>query len=204
MEQDESHKVKEDYEFTEKNSEWDSNRMMGLAAIFISILSMGAVIYQSYLSREENELIRIQQSATVLPYLSFWHSDIDDKFKFVIANKGVGPAFIKEVKFIGIDSQSKDTTHFKNSHQLINFMEEKSSLLDSTPNVKSSFRSNMLLTQNEEKEIIVFYSEDSNELSLIKDEFYNHLGGLQITYEDVYGARWILDSNSDSPQKVEK
>lgn len=33
-----------------------------------------AIIYQFYLGREENKLMRIQQQEDVLPYLEFWRT----------------------------------------------------------------------------------------------------------------------------------
>jgi hypothetical protein len=40
----------------------------------------------------------MQQSASVLPHLNQWYSDYNNAFKFVVGNKGVGPAFIEDVK----------------------------------------------------------------------------------------------------------
>ena len=67
MKPDELENNKIAYNNQSNRTERDTNRIMGMAAIFISVLSMVAVIYQSYLAREDNELTRIQQSASVLP-----------------------------------------------------------------------------------------------------------------------------------------
>jgi len=48
------------------------------------------------LSREENELIRKKQSASILIYLSEWFSNTQSEFKITYGNRSVGPAFKKK------------------------------------------------------------------------------------------------------------
>ena len=204
MEQEEIQNIEEDNNIQPIPSKWTADRMMGIAAIFISVLSMFSVIYQSYLSREENELIRIQQSATVLPYLSDWFIQTEGKFKVVIGNKGVGPAFIKEVQFTAIDLETKDSVFFNNSDQLSAFMEQQSVLLDTIPFVGSTFRANMLLSQNETKELFVYSYDTHNQGRLIRKEYQKFSVSYTIVYEDVYGTAWILHSKGDAPVKIKK
>lgn len=190
-------------ESPQKKSDYDTNRIMGIAAIFISVLSAMAVIYQSYLAREENKLMRIQQSATVLPYLDFWYSNIGDEYKFVFENKGIGPAFIKDVKFIGIDSNQEDTLTFNNIHKFSNFIEEQSPFIDSISVIKSSFNANMLLSPSEKKEFLVFSFKDKDQKRRFGKEFSKYSGGFKIVYEDVYGAKWKFHSDIGFPVKIE-
>ncbi len=191
----------------EKDSEpgettWDSNKIMGVAAIFISILSMFAVIYQSYLAREDNDLTRIQQSASVLPYLTYWYSNVEGEFKFVLANKGVGPAFVKEVHFFGNDEECQDSVAFSESDDLFAFMSLKSGLIDSTNRVKSSFGPNDLLSPSEVKELIAYKYRDKQHAARLAEKFHALLLRFQIVYEDVYGSAWKLDSERGYPEKL--
>lgn len=183
-------------------SNQNSNRIMGMAAIFISILSMITLIYQSYLAREENELIRIQQGASVLPYLDFSYSNVGNKYEFYIENKGVGPAFIKDVKFIVFDLVSKDTVFHNSSHSIYEFVKEKSIFLDSISVTKSSFKSNMLISPNERINYLVFQFDNNTQRMKFKDEFYKYFSTFEIIYEDVYGSRWTLKSQKDYPMKL--
>lgn len=204
MEQDELQNIEEDNTNQTKKSSQDTNRIMGMAAIFISILSMIAVIYQSYLAREENNLIRIQQSATVLPYLANWYSNVGKEYKIVIENKGVGPAFIKDAKFIGVDLKSKDSLTFKNSNSLCDFMNQQSTFFDSLPQIRNPIQPNMLLSPNERKEIFIYSFDNRKQKSRFIKEFDKYYAGLKITYEDVYGSAWILDSEKGYPIKLKK
>ncbi len=178
-----------------------TNRFMGMAAIFVSALSMIAVTYQSYLAREENKLMQTQQSAAVLPYLDYWYSNLGDEFKFVIANKGVGPAFIKDVQFIAIDANEERLT-FSSSHQLVAFIRKQSTFIDSLEVVNSSLRANMLMSPNEQKVYANFTMDNPEIKRRFKKEFDKYWGGVKITYEDVFGTTWILDSNKGYPEKI--
>ena len=94
---------------------WTTDKIMSTSALFISVLSLVGLMYQSYLAREENKLIQMQQSASVLPYLNQWYSEYDNSFKLILGNKGVEPAFIKDVRII-LDS----TKTFDNTNTLFN------------------------------------------------------------------------------------
>lgn len=188
----------------ELNKKTDNNKLMGLVAIFISVLSMIAVIYQSYLAREENTLTRVQQSAAVLPYLNFSYSNVGNEYKFVIKNKGVGPAFIKSVEFTGMDINNKDSLFFNSSHQFHHFLTQKSTFIDSVPVTKSSFHANMLLSPNEGKEFFIFSFIDENQKRQFGNQYYKYFRRLKIVYEDIYGSQWILNSDKGYPEKLKK
>ncbi|MEO1517088.1 MAG: hypothetical protein AAFV95_18840 [Bacteroidota bacterium] len=183
---------------------WDQNinRITSMAAIFISVLSMIAVIYQSYLSREENELIRIQQSATVLPYLSGSFSENDNKFQIVLENKGVGPAFIKKVTFRAVDAENKDSLLFDNSDKVFQYMRQKSAFLQPLRLRTSTLVANMLLSQNEVKRIAEFFYEDDKQLQQIRQELQRFDVSMEVVYEDVYGTAWMYHSSKGFPEKV--
>ena len=204
MKPDELENNKIEYNNQSNRTERDTNRIMGMAAIFISVLSMVAVIYQSYLAREDNELTRIQQSASVLPYLDYYYSDLGAEYKFVIENKGVGPAFIKDLKLKGFDLEKEDTVFFSSSNRFLDFLGEKSSFLDSIPTVNNSFYSNLLLSPGEKRAFFVFSFENKNQKNKFRKEYYKYYAGYEIIYEDVYANKWILDSKRVYPVKLKK
>ena len=201
MEQNEFQNIEEVNSNSENRAKRDTNRIMGIAAIFISVLSIVAVIYQSYLAREENDLIIIQQAASVLPYLDDWYNNAGNEYKFIIENKGIGPAFIKDVKFIGSDPQNKDSLYFNSLHELFNFMMQQSSFLDSIHAEKSSINANMLLSPGERREYLVFTFNNDNQKRRFRKEFDTYYAGSKIIYADVYGSEWILDSEKGYPIK---
>ncbi|MEM6318014.1 MAG: hypothetical protein AAF960_10110 [Bacteroidota bacterium] len=188
---------------TTNHSKQNTNRIMGIAAVFISLLSMVAVLYQSYLAKAESERMRVQQSATVLPYLADWYNNVGNAYKCVLENKGVGPAFIKEVELLGVNVQTKDTVTFNNSGQLAQFVHQQSPFFDSVGFINSPIYPNMLLSPNEKRTYFDFSFDDEYQKKRFQEEFYKYHVGLKITYEDVYGTAWVLDSKKGYPVKVE-
>ena len=204
MEQEKLQIMKEENNHQTSRLGQDTNRIMGMAAIFISVLSMIAVVYQSYLAREENDLIRIQQSASVLPYLSSWFSENDNKLQVILVNQGVGPAFIKEVEFKTFDLENKDSLLFNNSNKLFDYIKQKSEFLQPLRLRTSFLKANMLLPQNEIKKVAEFFYEDGKQLQQIRKELQKFNVSFKIIYEDVYGTGWIYHSNTGYPKKLGK
>lgn len=176
---------------TNKTSRWTTDRIMSTSALFISVISLIALIYQSYLAREENKLIQKQQSASVLPYLSQWNSNASESFKIVIGNKGVGPAFVKKVDILF------DSIHsFNNTDDFFLHIFQSYPQLDSIGFTSSTFKNGYLLPANETIELIKI-----SNLTGIR-EFKSILGSkpleFNIEYADVYGTRWLISNNSKS------
>jgi len=178
------------------------NSTLSKLAILVSFLSLFVIMYQSYLSREENRLSRIQQSASVLPYLSSWITDIDGEFKWIIGNQGVGPAFIKGVDLVTLDAENSDTIHFNNSDHLIVHLSDKSPFLDSLGVITSTFTANTLLPSQTEKTIVRIKYGDHVLRQRIRQAILGSLIDGKITYEDVYGTRWYIDKETDGPVKI--
>lgn len=62
-----------------------------IAAGIVSLSALTVSIYEAYLMRE-------QQAASVLPIIDFWSAyGPDAGYSLNLANKGLGPAFIKEI-----------------------------------------------------------------------------------------------------------
>ncbi|MEQ6124780.1 hypothetical protein AAON49_11295 [Pseudotenacibaculum sp. MALMAid0570] len=171
---------------------WSSEKIMSISALFVSAISLFALFYQLNLAREENELIRKQQSASVLPHLSQWFSNTNDGFKVIFGNKGVGPAFIKQVKL-----EINDTVFYNTDH-LINYSLRQIYKNDSIsiPASTSTFSEGYVLPANDVIEILVVKKPEHIKI------YRNYLAKSEldytITYADVYGAEWILSNKNDN------
>ncbi|WP_299364398.1 hypothetical protein [Winogradskyella sp.] len=117
-----------------KRIKWTTEKIMSSSALFISVISLIALLYQSYLAREENKLMQKQQSASVLPYLSQWISNSSEGHQIVIGNKGVGPAFIEKVE-LSINSEYS----FNNTDDLFTHILKANKGMDSINYLTSTF-----------------------------------------------------------------
>jgi len=182
-----------------KGIRWSAEKIMSISALFVSAISLFALFYQLNLAREENELIRKQQGASVLPHLSQWFSQTEEGFKIVFGNKGVGPAFIKEVKL-----ELKDTT-FYNTDNLMNHLLKELYKKDSIAiNASTStFSKGYVLPANE---IIEITHIKKPEFAKVFRDFLQTIElDYTVTYADVYGSEWSLSNKeNDSPYPVPK
>lgn len=174
-----------------KKTFWSSEKIMSTSALFVSVISLVALFYQLSLAREENELIRKQQSASVLPHLSQWSSSTSNSLKIIFGNKGVGPAFIKKVKFEINDSI------FYNSDHLFNYIAldiyNKDSILLSA--LTSTFSKGYVLPANQTIEIISM--NDPKNINVLKKYMNDKELECTIIYADVYGTEWKLSSKNE-------
>lgn len=184
-----------------KKVNWTTDKIMSTSALFISVISLIALLYQSYLAREENKLIQVQQSATVLPYLSQWFSYKSGSFKIVIGNKGVGPAFIQNVEMTLIN-QKKDTLTFDNSDHLFSTIFDMTKGLDSVSYSTSTFAEGLVLPANEALDIITIRNTDA--IETFRNAIVETDLSYRIVYSDVYGSEWVISGEEEIPVKLEK
>lgn len=166
---------------------WTSDKIMSTSALFISVISLIALLYQSYLAREENKLIQKQQSASVLPHLNQWYSNSNEKFQLVIGNKGVGPAFITNVE-LSLDSIHK----FDNSDDLFKTLFKSKKELDTIPYISSTLIKGFVLPANDVINVIEIHGQNNIRtfgIVIARTDIQ-----YKITYEDVYGTSWLLSS----------
>ena len=172
-----------------KKINWTTDKIMSTSALFISVISLIALLYQSYLAREENKLIQMQQSASVLPHLNQWYSNYNNTFKFVVGNKGVGPAFIDEVE-IALDSEHK----FNNTKDLFDYIFKNNKVLDTIPYTYSTLIKGFVLPANEQIDILEI--KNAKHIQPIRDVLNNENITYKIVYKDVYGSKWVLTNDN--------
>lgn len=177
--------MSEEKESKKSKINWSAEKVMSISALFISAISLFALFYQLNLAREENELIRKQQSASVLPHLGYWYSNSSEGFKIIFGNKGVGPAFIKKV-----DMVLDDSIHFSTSDLLFRHVFSNAKGLDSVQYSNSTLAKGYVLPANEKMEVIVIKNRKG--IKIFKDYMDAHKLDFSIFYEDVYGTRWKL------------
>lgn len=169
---------------------WSAEKVMSISALFVSTISLFALFYQLNLAREENELIRKEQKASVLPHLSQWYSTLDNKFRIVFGNRGVGPAFVKKVELVLNDSLKYD-----NTDDLIKYIYKNMGAVESADYTSSTFTDGRVIPAGEEVVVIAIKDLESRKL-FIKYLDKNTLE-FDVIYEDIYGTRWSLNNKKD-------
>lgn len=177
---------------------WTPEKVMSSSAVVISLVSLVALFYQLNLAREENDLIRKQQSASVLPHLSFAYSTSSQRYQISVVNKGVGPAFVTEAEFVlnGTETFGRSDLLFNRISEIIQEAEGQKAVMSTY-----SFQKGEVIPANQEMEILSTRGETPTALFL---KYLNSLDwDYSVIYEDVYGAQWKLSRENIFPVAVE-
>lgn len=172
----------------------DGNLLMSFAAIFLSAGTLFILIYQSNLISKQFELQQRQQFASAMPYLLLGLSNDGSNIKFVLANQGLGPAFVEVVRV-----HYKDTI-FENSdlasaHYHLGKMDKNINELYSYSNI---FPGLLVSPQEKIEHLNLELSED-----IKYDLLTNGDAELEIEYRSIYHERWRIKGVFGIPEKIE-
>ncbi len=165
------------------------DRLFGVAAFFISIATFVVYIYEA-------NLIRTQQYASVLPYLEMWNNrPNDDTYKLILANNGIGPAFIKEVRV------SYEGKHYEGDH--VDFHYHVMYPKDTTFRfITTNMRPGRVIPAGQQIELIVI--EKDPEVSQKAYGLYGkQAANIEIVYASVYDEKWKMEGMGNQPEKLD-
>lgn len=179
---------------------WNSDKLLSLFAFLISVGTFVTFAYQTYLIREQQDLILKEQYASVLPYLTIypWREGPPGSgdLSINLINNGLGPAFIKDVK-VHYEEKTYNLDHVKFiskfifPHNPINYGSREIPVGFVVP----AGQKYVLLQSNDAKaeEVIGDLFAGSDPPKVI----------IEITYSSVYDETWVIKSSNYVPEKLE-
>ncbi len=81
-------------------SKWDTDRIVGICAMVVSVATLAALSYQAYLTRQA-------ERRSVLPYMYIALASNDHGTAVMLENTGIGPALIESIH---VHDKSRDIT----------------------------------------------------------------------------------------------
>lgn len=174
----------------EKKNFWNVDKIIGLSAIFISVMTLFVLMYQTSIMRE-------QQRLSVFPHLSLNNSGTGtSNFSFVLHNNGIGPAFVESVCVIHKGKRYEmDIPNFLNKH------------IPQSDSIDNLFHSNiypgMLIPAGTEIGVLQIDNsqEDADKLYKLFKELSNDGFDFELIYKSIYNERWMLNGNT--PEKLD-
>ncbi|WP_109743132.1 hypothetical protein [Arcicella aurantiaca] len=167
---------------------WNSDKIVSISAILISLTTMAIYLYQTHLMKK-------QQNAAVMPYIRVMYSFDHDRFEVLVLNEGLGPAFIDEVNtyYMGKKYEHQD---------LPDFFQNEYTKIDSTLSLNySNISEDMLFTAG--KTLWVVSTKNSEEKAQkLYDLFLNNKIEMEITFSSIYGEKWKVRGVSKRPEKI--
>jgi hypothetical protein len=169
----------------------NSNRIISISAMLISLMTLGVFIYQT-------SLLRQQQFLSVLPYLSIGNYGTGtENFSIIIENNGIGPAFV-ESSTIFYDGETYEM-------DLPGFLLAHVPEMDSVNNFYySNIYEGRMITAGETINVIQIDNslEDTYRLMEVIQKLSKKEFNYELIYQSIYKERWKLSGGSTVPEKL--
>lgn len=171
---------------------WNTDRIVGLSAMFISLLTLITFVYQTNLMKQ-------QAALSVLPYLSVTTSYSSDSFRLSLINEGVGPAIIESKKIFFNGAEYEE--------EFNEFLKRHIPMLDTLPGISfGSIDYGTVLPSGEEIYLIAAF--DNFETINLLAGTIQALGAadldFEIVYRSIYEERWKITDSDQLPLKLPK
>lgn len=192
----------EEVKLLKKWSNINSDKVLSISAMVISLATLILIFYQT-------DLIRQEQKASVFPSLTFGYNKnttqgMTGESIFVI-NQGLGPAFIQEIYI----EKDKEVYNLDPHEYLLNLNEYNA---DETLYIDKIFKGRII--PSDEKIVLIAKKNDSLSLKLANTfKFHFNSNGqdstrksqaiINITYENVYGDKWKIRSDQSIAVEID-
>lgn len=168
---------------------WNSEKLLSLTAMLISVCTLFVFVYQT-------NLIREQQYKSVFPYLELGNFGSYTKdYGFFLSNRGIGPAMIQSIEIHYKDSvYQEDLAKF-----LRHYITEEDSIYYTHSNITPGS-----LIPADERVILANINRKDIEMGIRLFNIINQEElDIIIEYESIYGERWRISYHEGAPQKIE-
>ncbi len=191
---------------------WNADKIISLSAFVVSIATLLALMYQIRLSGEQNELaqrqqelVRKQQYASVLPYLELriGTNNGNRLFEFMLYNNGVGPAFIEEIRTVYNGQVYPGPP--SNFYREVILPDDKDTI---SLGISSIYEGNLIPAGRETAMLTAYnYSSTPNDRDRLVEWFGRptdepERARVEIVYSSVYGERWIVRGIGAIPESL--
>lgn len=176
----------------------DSNRLLSLTAMLISLLTLIIFVYQTNLLRKQNFI-------SILPYLSVDTSnDIgNQQYRVDLTNNGVGPAIMERVRFRYNDTWY-DLADF--DHSLFSFLIERAPALDTLSSTSYSLvEPGRAITARTTYNLLTVKGSDAGRELIARtlERLISEGMEYEIIYRSIQDERWKITTADFSPVRID-
>ncbi|MBT8263838.1 MAG: hypothetical protein KJN75_00735 [Muriicola sp.] len=177
---------------------WNSERIVSLSAMSISVMTLVIFIYQTDLMSKQNYI-------SILPYLqvSTSNNQEEQRYSLNLVNHGVGPAIIESVTMIyGGERRNLEAYNDNFYTYLVSIKPQMDSISyysNSTLNKGIAIPTNAVYNVFEVKNS----TKDYNLLLAVMAQLQEEGLRFEVVYKSIQNERWIIHSDSNGPIKID-
>lgn len=176
---------------------WNSEKILSLSALLVSLLTLIVFIYQT-------DLIRKQQYRSVYPHLVLTNQASGSlNYKYLLLNQGIGPAMLKDIKITHLSGTKHES--------LAEYVASKINEEDSIFFYNSDIYKGRLIPAGEEIPLFGLVTEKELAKYGIRNTIYganklrsiinNDSLEIKLTYESIYEESWTISNWDPRPVK---
>lgn len=153
----------------------NTNLLVASSAVFISLCAL-------FISVQEMKIMRVQQKASMYPYLTLGWTYSSDGFGVELKNSGNGLAKINSYKIFN------DSIYFKDWLQVLKTYMPDAKKIGYGNIITSGNVRNLMISPNETKKLIfIAWNDESRALQPLLEDIK-----ITISYESLLGEYWII------------
>lgn len=175
-----------------KKKFWTSDKLFGLVAMFISVITLIIFVKQTNIMEKQSRL-------SAMPYLMIETSEIGSKnvYSFQLVNHGVGPAVIDTTILF-----YRGKTH---NMEFKDFLKTNFQSMDSIAILNNaSINRGLAIPAGGVRNILQVggNKEDYDDFFLVLEELYSNDFDFEIRYRSIYDDKWRITSKDEIPEKL--
>lgn len=175
-----------------KKKFWTSDKLVGLVAILISLITLIIFVRQTNIMEKQSRL-------SVMPYLMISTSDVGstNKYSFTLINYGVGPAII--------DSTVIRYNGKAYNMQFVDFLSTELDFMDSVPVLNNAtLGKGLAIPAGGERNFLTVGGTEKGYENFFKvlNELNSNDLNFEIRYRSIYDDKWRITSDTDLPEKL--
>ncbi|WP_396589902.1 hypothetical protein [Allomuricauda sp. R78024] len=175
-----------------KKKFWTSDKLFGLVAMFISVITLIIFVKQTNIMEKQSRL-------SAMPYLMIETSEIGSKniYSFQLVNHGVGPAIIDSTILF-----YKGKTY---NLEFKDFLRANIKSMDSIPILNNaSINRGLAIPADGVRNILQIggNKEDYDAFFQVLEELYSNDFDFEIRYRSIYDDKWRITSKKEIPEKL--
>ncbi|WP_420601721.1 hypothetical protein [Flagellimonas sp.] len=176
-----------------KKKFWTSDKLVGLVAILISLITLIIFVKQTNIMERQSRL-------SVMPYLMISKSEVgsENKYSFELINYGVGPAIVDSTLIF-----YKEKLY--HNMEFVDFLNGELKVMDSIPVLNhASIRKGLAIPAGGERNFLTVGGNEEAYKAFLEVFQELDLNGFyfEIYYRSIYDDKWRITSETDLPHKL--
>ena len=175
-----------------KKLKWNSDKIMSLSAVVISLATLISLVYQARIMREH-------EMKSAFPKLELWNNWNRDSYELELINTGVGPAIIENVRV-----EYEDSIYNMDQANFTYFYLENIKGIKDQQFGHSNIMSGRIIQNGQRVKLIHTNRKDTISDDAVEELWRRGKAKIILKYSSVYEQHWVLEGTGEFPKRIDE